>query len=454
MNSLPNNWKYVTLGEIASQGQYGWTSKASSQGAIKYVRTTDITSGRINWETVPYCLDVPSDAGKYLLRDGDILISRAGSVGYSMLLKNVTNTAVFASYLIRFRASDSVHAPYLAYFLKSPAYWTQISEAAAGIALANVNAKKLAAIKIPLPPLAEQQRIADKLDVLLRRVDACRARLARVPAILKRFRQAVLAAATSGRLSEEWREGNPELASTSELSMLLQERNGIDIFTRKDTNSRTVTAVELPAGWLTVPVHATGEVFLGRQRSPENHSGPNMRPYVRAANVTWQGWDLSDVKEMNFDARDFARYRLRVGDILLGEGSGSADEVGKPAIWRGEIPDCCFQNTLICVRPHFDDSQYLHLAFLYAALSKAFVSGARGVNIHHIGKDRFSAHLIPFPALAEQREIVRRVETLFAYADRLEARYAAAREQVEQLTPSLLAKAFRGEMVPQQPGEQ
>jgi type I restriction enzyme S subunit len=179
-----------------------------------------------------------------------------------------------------------------------------------------------------------------------------------------------------------------------------------------------------------------------------------MRRYVRAANVTWNGWDFSDIKEMNFAPRDFERFRLRTGDILLNEGSGSADEVGKPAIWNGEIEDCCFQNTLICVRSYETSSKYLYFLLLHAALSRAFVKEARGVNIFHIGKEKLAAFEITLPPPAEQHEIVRRVEALFAYADHLEARCQVARAQIEWLTPSLLAKAFRGELVPQDPDDE
>ena len=108
-----------------------------------------------------------------------------------------------------------------------------------------------------------------------------------------------------------------------------------------------LSKAKLPKKWKAVSIETVGEVILGRQRSPENHNGPHMRPYVRAANITWGGWDLSDVKKMNFDRRDFEKFRLQIGDVLINEGSGSAKEVGKPAIWNGEIEDCCFQNTLI-----------------------------------------------------------------------------------------------------------
>ena len=176
--------------------------------ASSFLRTTDITKGAIDWSAVPYCQEAPPDINKYLVKPNDILISRAGSVGFSTLIASLPSPTVFASYLIRFVPCEHVTPKFVAYFLRSAEYWDQISDAAAGIALANVNAAKLADVEVPLSPLNEQKRIADKLDAVFARVDACRERLDRVPAILKRFRQAVLAAATSGKPTEEWREEN------------------------------------------------------------------------------------------------------------------------------------------------------------------------------------------------------------------------------------------------------
>src|SRR5688572_16769003 len=119
-----------------------------------------------------------------------------------------------------------------------------------------------------------------------------------------------------------------------------------------------------PTSWEWTAVSSVGSVALGRQRSPSNHNGPHMRPYLRAANITWDGWDLSDVKEMNFDDADFSRFRLHPGDVLVNEGSGSAKEVGKPAIWQGQIENCCFQNTLVRVQPRACTSEYLYSYFL------------------------------------------------------------------------------------------
>ena len=80
-------WVWATLDEISQPPQYGWTTSAKNRGKLHLLRTTDITSGYINWETVPFCEREPTDVEKYLLKDGDIVISRAGSVGYSYLIK-------------------------------------------------------------------------------------------------------------------------------------------------------------------------------------------------------------------------------------------------------------------------------------------------------------------------------------------------------------------------------
>jgi restriction endonuclease S subunit/predicted ATPase len=335
-----------------------------------------------------------------------------------------------------------------------PRYWfyqlktLHLSELNKATAIPGLNREDAYLQRVGLAPLQEQVRIASKLNGLLARVDECRDRLECISIIIKRFRQSILANAVSGKLTEDWRSENPNIESRTDFFIQLKEQfGGNSINGELDSQGNSGTESFWPENWLYVPVEAVGSVFLGRQRSPKNHNGPHMHPYVRAANITWNGWDLSDIKEMNFDPSDFERFKLQVGDVLVNEGSGSADEVGKPAIWNGMIENCCFQNTLICVRPYEDMSEYLYLVFLHAALSKAFVKETRGIGIHHLGKARFAAFKIPIPSLEEQKEIVHRANTLFLYADRLETYYQKALEKVERITNSLLNTAFRGELV-------
>lgn len=153
---LPDGWAVAKLGEICEPPQYGWTTSARKDGnGLKLLRTTDISAGVVDWPSVPSCSEEPGDPAKYLLKSGDIVVSRAGSVGFSFLVKNPPR-AIFASYLIRFRPLEQVSGDFISVFLKSPAYWEAIAEESAGIAIPNVNASKLQEIEIRLPPLAEQ----------------------------------------------------------------------------------------------------------------------------------------------------------------------------------------------------------------------------------------------------------------------------------------------------------
>jgi len=179
-----------------------------------------------------------------------------------------------------------------------------------------------------------------------------------------------------------------------------------------------------------------------------------MRPYVRAANITWSGWDLSDVKEMNFSPDEFETFALQPGDVLLNEGSGSAKEVGKPAVWNGEIQGACFQNTLLRVRPEGYLPHLLRYSILHIALSGGFVDNAKGISIFHIGKAGLARTVIPVPPVDEQPQLLQALDATFSRADRLETEAARARALLDRLESAVLGKAFRGELVAQNPTDE
>ena len=201
---------------------------------------------------------------------------------------------------------------------------------------------------------------------------------------------------------------------------------------------------ELPDGWTSATVADISDVQLGRQRSPQHHAGKQMRPYVRAANVTWQGIYLNDVKQMNFDDADFEKYKLASGDILLNEASGSPNEVGKPAIWSNEIEGCCFQNTLLRLRPQFLNRDYLYWYCYASALAGRFGEAGRGVNIRHLGKRGLSQFPIPVAPLAEQSRIVAAIEEHFSRLDAVESALTAAQRRLDALLQSALRSSCEG----------
>jgi type I restriction enzyme S subunit len=419
VSNLPANWTNSTLGKLAGTGQYGWTTKASDQGKVKFLRTTDITKGKIDWQRVPFCSEEPSDADKYSLSVGDILISRAGSVGFSSLLTEVPEKAVFASYLIRYMPNMDIVVPrYLAHYLKSKEYWNQIAEVSAGVALTNVNATKLAALTLPLAPLNEQKRIADKLDSVLARVDACLDRLDRIPTILKRFRQSVLAAATSGKLTEEWRDGDT--------SSWLYER-AADVCGKVQSG--------------------------GTPKEGFTHEGI---PFLKVYNIVDQKVAF-DCKPQyitpSIHGGSMSKSQTQPGDVLM---NIVGPPLGKVAIVPDSHPSWNINQAITLFRP----SDRISTGWLYCILCGGkniaeIIHKTRGsAGQTNISLSQCRDFIFPVPPVKEQTEIVRRVEALFAMADCLDTRYITARSQVEKLTPSTLAKAFRGELVLQDPNDE
>lgn len=201
--------------------------------------------------------------------------------------------------------------------------------------------------------------------------------------------------------------------------------------------------------WREVALGDIAEVRLGRQRSPKNHTGDHMRPYLRAANVTWTGLDLTDVKSMNFSPSEADVYTLESGDIVMSEASGSISEAGKPALWRNEIPGCCLQNTLIRIRPSTDvDPEFLYYRLFLQAASGGWTQGvARGVGIHHLGAQRVAAWRFALPQLSDQKAIVADLQTRLSHVDAGSAYLERALARVSRTEESLLVAGITGRLV-------
>ena len=167
-----------------------------------------------------------------------------------------------------------------------------------------------------------------------------------------------------------------------------------------------------PKGWPVSRIGDLGRVQLGRQRAPKYQTGAHTHPYIRVANVYEDEIDISDVLSMDFDSKDYAQYRLEYGDILLNEGQ-STELVGRPAMWRDEIPDCCFQNTLIRFQP---DSRRMIPEFALSALLHYYRSGSlsqissKTSNVAHLGAGRFSNLMLFWPPLDLQIKFSQRFE--------------------------------------------
>ncbi len=345
---------------------------------------------------------------RHLVETGDLLIGMDGDfrvarwIGGRALLNQrvcrlqVRNPALYCDRFLKY-----VLQPYL----------DEIHQATSSVTVKHLSSRTVSGLPIPLPPRAEQSRLVSAIEEHFSRLDAVEAAQCR---IIRRV----------------------EVLKSS----LLSEAFG--------TNG------DLPSGWGKKTIGEVAQVQLGRQRSPQHHSGSQMRPYLRSANVTWGGVCLDDVKEMNFDDADFETYRLEPGDLLLNEASGSPGEVGKPVIWDGEIENCCFQNTLLRLRSTEVNIRYLYWYCFASALSGRFGDAGRGVNIRHLGKRGLSQFPIPVAPSEKQGEIAVRLDQQFEQVKRLEQAAQLVLDRVAALRQAVLAEAFSGQLMPQNPNDE
>ncbi|MER2514658.1 MAG: restriction endonuclease subunit S [Nitrosomonas ureae] len=427
MNKLPIGWIQATFADLINEISNGIGGTQNKEGiGIPVSRIETISNERINFLKVGYLENYDSTKlDKYQLRSGDILFSHINSpihLGKTAIYR--TNQILYHGInLLKIRITTSISCPeYFNYFCKHTRLKGEFAlRAQHAVNQSSLNQTKLRQFAIPLPPINEQKRIADKLDSILTRVDACRERLDRIPAILKRFRQSVLAAATSGKLTEEWRNevGSDKLWQTVRLEEIAHIQGGIT----KDAKKQSTSDDEMP--------------------------------YLRVANVQRGYLDLNDIKTIRVPSTKLKTLLLESGDILFNEG-GDIDKLGRGWIWEGQIPRCTFQNHVFRARLLDKQNQPKYISWWsnYRGLNYFLRSGKQTTNLASINKSMLSALPIDLPPSNEQTEIVRRVEELFAYAGRIEARYAATRAKADKLTPAILAKAFRGELVPQDPNDE
>ena len=186
---------------------------------------------------------------------------------------------------------------------------------------------------------------------------------------------------------------------------------------------------------------------LGRQRAPKHHQGTHMRPYLRVANVFEDRLDLSDVKEMNFTPVEYEIYKLEYGDILLNEGQ-SPEYLGRPAMYKGELPGGCFQNTLIRFQAFdFVDRHFALLVFRHYMHAGRFTQESQiTTNMAHLSAGRFGDVEFPLPPLAEQRRIVAEVERRLSVARQVETAVEAALVRAARLRQAVLKSAFEGRL--------
>jgi type I restriction enzyme S subunit len=367
----------------------------------------------------------------------DVLIVWDGSIG-----KTATNIKGAIGSTITALTAIVIPAKFLEYFLRTAKPF--IEQTSRGTGLQHINPKTFWPLSFPLPPLNEQKRIVSKLDVIIPRIEAVKQRLEKVPNILKLFRQSVLTAAVTGKLTEKWRKEHPEMRNTEVLSDKTIKLINKSKYIKEWGN------FEVPYTWLCAYLGEIADLRLGKMLDGSKNKGEKIK-YLRNVNVRWFKFDLSDLKEIKITKTEKEILSIKNGDIFICEGG----EPGRAAVWKNGENSMTFQKALHRVRFRIPfESDFLVYNLKVDAYTQKLNRLFTGSTIKHLTGRSLALYPITFPPLEEQKEIVKQVEKLFAWADKVEAHYQKAKEQVDKLTQSVLAKAFRGELVPQDPNDE
>lgn len=399
MNELPQGWADTSLGEVIEL-RYGKSlpEKDRVPGDFGVYGSNGVVGSHTFAVT-----DAPA-----------IVVGRKGSIGEV----HFSETACFpidTTYFVdRFDCTDPRFALHLLRHLP-------LREMNRASAIPGLNREDAYGLPIALPPLSEQRRIATKIDSLTGKSRRARDHLDHIPRLVEKYKQAVLAAAFRGDLTRAWR-----------------AEGGVSPVYRKAALADVLT-----------------DIRYGTAKKCDYGAGDT--PVLRIPNVQRGEIALDDLKSADFEEAELRKLRLRPGDLLVIRSNGSVGLVGRCAIVNDAAAGMLFAGYLIRLRvdPERALPSYVHL-WLQSASMRSIIEGlaksTSGVN--NINSTQIEQLPVKLAGLDEQHEIVRRIEAAFAWIDRLAAEATNARRLIDRLDHAILAKAFRGELVPQDPDDE
>ena len=334
-----------------------------------------------------------------------------------------------------------------------------INAETSSVTVKHLSSNTIAEIQLPLPPLPEQDRIVGEIEKQFTRLDAAVTALERAQVNLKRYRAAVLKAACEGRLvpTEAGLAKTGDRKATFEtgealLARILTER-------RQDWQGRgqykepafpdTASLPPLPADWMWARLEQLGFTFGGLTKNPKRVKLMKQFPYLRVANVYANELRLDEVEKIGVEDSELTKLLVHAGDLLIVEGNGSKDQIGRLAIWDGSIDPCVHQNHVIKVRPIALALGKWILNWLLSPGGRHFVElvASSTSGLYTLSVNKVGDLPIPLPPLAEQTRIVAEVERRLSVVEELEAVVSANLQRAVRLRQSILQKAFRGGLV-------
>lgn len=463
---LPEGWVEARLGDLGAWGSGGTPSRHNpnfySGGEIPWMKIGDLNDGLVIESEEHITKEGLSNSAARLVQPGALLVALYGSIGKLGVnaVECATNQAI-------------------AHFIPAPstvdrdfAFWAILKHRDDLVSLGqggtqqNISQKIIKDFAIPLPPLNEQRRIVARLQELTTRTKAARAALEAIPPLLDRFRQSVLAAAFRGDLTADWRAKNPDVEPASELlkRIRVERRRRWEEAGLEKARSSRYRSPEPPSPILDLPNLPTAWVWAtldelmismrnGVSTKPDRDSGV---PVLRISALRPLSLDMSDVRYLD-KAFDVGPFTLVPGDILFTRYNGNAELVGSCAVVSEDPGPLTYPDKLIRVRVVADLIIPECIAIMATSgITRRLIrehskSAAGQVGIS--GSDLRSIP-IPVPPKEEQQAIVSKVTGIMQAAGRYEVEREQAALTLTTLHQSLLSKAFRGELVPQDPDDE
>lgn len=425
------SWSRVPLKSVAKViNGYAFKSKQfNASNGTPLIRIRDVLKG---YTQTFYEGEIPD--GYWVERD-DILVGMDGDFN---TCRWPSDKALLNQRVCKIEVLDSgvYDSRFLSYLL--PAYLKLINEHTSATTVKHLSSKTLSDLPIPNPSIGEQKRIADKLDSVLAKVEAAQARLDKIPTILKRFRQSVLAAATSGELTKDWRQDN-SVARTE------------NIDGRYEIDFEVIEKGELPGNWQYVALGnfakcARGKFSIRPRNDPSCFDGEY--PFIQIGDLPREGGSIVSHKQ-TLNEKGFSVSReFESGTVVMAIVGATIANTGITTY------PVCFPDSLVGINSP-SDIENVYIDYVLRAykedIRQASYAGGGQPNIKLT-----TINPLPIPLAPKQeiKEIVERVESLFEHANTVEKQYNAASARLDKLTQSILAKAFRGELIKNNSGEE
>lgn len=418
--SLPPGWAEATVDDLGEflNGMAFKPTDWDSEG-LGIVRIQNLTDPQkpLNKTLRPF-------EERYRVSRGDILVSWSATLDAFVWDRD---DAILNQHIFKVTPSECVEPRFLYHLLRELISEMVESDHLHGSTMKHVNRGPFLAHKAFVPPLAEQRRIIAKLEALAARLAQARAEARRVHELADKLRRGALRQAFSGALTHS----------------------------QSHADERRSTA--LPDGWTLQELGQISDIQGGIQVGKKRQGAAPLieTSYLRVANVQ-RGWlKLDEIKTIGVTAEERARLLLQPGDILMNEG-GDRDKLGRGWVWQGQVADCIHQNHVFRVRLHdreFPPEFISHYANEFG--QQYFIDeGTQTTNLASISKRKVAALPVPLPPVEEARRITNLITAAFARADRLEGEAKKALALIDRLEAAILAKAFRGELVAQDPTDE